>query len=305
MELRHLRYFVAVASDEHLGKAAHRLHVSTSPLSRQIRQLEEEVGVALFQRVGRGLRLTYAGNVFLRQAREILAGVERAIALAQSAGLNEGGDLSIGFVDTPMHADLLAEIIPRFRERHGSVGVRLLPMLAEELWAALRARHIDVALTYVSPVEPEIRSQMILTERIMLVVPRSHPLAAREAVYARELKDESFIWMTCGDPGEPNPIHQALVERGLVPRIAMRSRSATAGLNLVASGFGLAFALESATAPLRDRVVAKPLADVHVEVSALWAWTAELEESLPLRALRELTAQVRGAPPPASHELRI
>ncbi len=287
MELRHLRYFVAVASDEHMSKAARRIHVSVSPLSRQIRQLEDEVGVKLFQRVGRGVRLTQAGSVFLQQALEILASVERAVGLAHEAARGQRGELRVGFVDTATHVDVLSEMIRRFRASNGGVAVKLSPMSTEELWARLLARQLDAALACDIPSSPELRWEQVFSEPLRLIIPRDHPLAARDIVFARDLENEPFVWTSCSDHGRPDPLREALAARGVTPQISIQSPSASAGLSMAANGLGLAFGLEAAALPLQRRVVVKPIADIHVTVRGVLVWHAAMEDVSLVRKLRE------------------
>src|SRR5256714_10717927 len=124
MELRHLRYFVAVAEELHFGRAAERLHIAQPPLSRQIRDLEREVGTPLFERVPRGVELTPAGSAFLPVARLTLAQAERAQRSAQRAALGETGRLRVGFVEAATHSGILADVLSFFRVHLPSVGLR-------------------------------------------------------------------------------------------------------------------------------------------------------------------------------------
>src|SRR5437016_9130378 len=153
MELRHLRYFVAIAEHEHIGRAARVLHVSSSPLSRQIHQLEEDIGVQLLARVGRRVQLTEAGKVFQREARETLARIDRAIATAQAASRGEVGRLRIAFVEVRRIAEIIPPAVHQFRARHPHVTVELVPMrMREELEAfdtgRIDALEIDALLTF-------------------------------------------------------------------------------------------------------------------------------------------------------------
>jgi DNA-binding transcriptional LysR family regulator len=294
MELRHLRYFVAAASAEHLSKAARRIHVSVSPLSRQIRQLEDELGVRLFRRVGRGVRLTHAGTVFLKEAQEILASVDRAVVAAQDAERGQHDELRIGFVDSAPHMVALSEMVHRFRADNGGIAVKLCAVSADELWTGLSTRVLDVAFACGLPSASEVRWQPVFSEPLRLVVPREHPLAARDIVFARDLENEPLVWIHCDRPGGGDPVREALTARGIAPRIAVRVRTLAAALSMAASGLGLAFGLEATALPFRDRVVTKSIADVHVEVHGVLAWHVSMDRSPLIRALLEAGTQLAG-----------
>src|SRR6476661_7204926 len=128
MELRHLRYFVAVAEELHFGRAAERLRIAQPPLSRQIRDLEREIGVPLFERVPRGVELTPAGRAFLPEARLTLSQAERAQRSAQRAAQGETGRLRVGFVEVATHSGILPDVLSFFRMHLRSVGLSLLEM---------------------------------------------------------------------------------------------------------------------------------------------------------------------------------
>src|SRR3989454_94732 len=168
MELRHLRYFVAIAGHEHIGRAARVLHVSSSPLSRQIHQLEEDIGVQLLARVGRRVQLTEAGKVFQREARETLAGIDRAIATAQAASRGEVGRLRVAFVEVRRIAESIPPAVRQFRARHPRVTVELVPMRMREQLEAfdagrIDALEIDALLTFRVGREPVVGQNSVAT----------------------------------------------------------------------------------------------------------------------------------------------
>ena len=153
MELRHLRYFVAVAEAEHFGRAAEQLHVSQSPLSRQIAQLEEEIGAQLFVPSGRGIRLSPAGRTFLEGARAVLARTTLAVEDTRSVAQGRTGRVVVGFEGGMAYGGLLPKILQAFRARHPHVQVRLEPIQSEEQVAALRAGAISLGYGYHLPDE--------------------------------------------------------------------------------------------------------------------------------------------------------
>jgi DNA-binding transcriptional LysR family regulator len=291
MELRHLRYFVAVADEQHVGRAAARLHLSKSPLSRQLHELERELGTTLLERVGRGIRTTAAGAAFAEQARAILADVERAVANVQAVTRGEVGHLAIGFVESAAFAPLIPVVVGAFRRRHPGVILELQPLPNDELRLALQARHISAALAF-GLVEPDrlFRSQELFSERIGLALPRSHPLARRKRLFVRDLHDQPFVWSARPERAPFLDTLWALLRaQGVAPRIVIESRSTMTRLSLVASGVGMAFVAGAANRPAQ--VVIKPISDLKIEARAYLAWRPEDESAPLLRSLRELTRE--------------
>jgi LysR family transcriptional regulator, benzoate and cis,cis-muconate-responsive activator of ben and cat genes len=292
MELRHLRYFVAIADEQHVGRAAARLHVSPSPLSRQLGELEQELGVKLLERVGRGIRTSDAGTAFAADARRILADVDRAVSKLGAAQRGEIGHLAIGFVESPSFAPLIPVVIGAFRRRHPAVTIELQPLALDELRASLRTRRIRAALTLslVDP-EPEVHSQLLFAEPVVLALPRSHPLADRNRLRAQDLHDQPFVWSA---RPERVPILDGLWAllhaRGVAPRVVVESRSTATRLSLVASGVGMTFCAESWSRP--RQVVTKLVSDLKVEAKGYLAWRPE-DDSWPLlRSLSEIIRDV-------------
>jgi len=149
MELRHLRYLVAVADEQHVGRAAARLHVSPSPLSRQLHELEEELGTPFARaRRARGIRTSEAGATFADDARAILSEVDRAVGQAAGGNARRGRASAIGFVESGSFAGLIPTIVGALRHRHPGVTLELQPLTNDELRLALRARRITAALTF-------------------------------------------------------------------------------------------------------------------------------------------------------------
>ena len=159
--IRHLRYFVAVAEELHFGRAAKRLYIAQPPLSQQIEQLEEELGVSLFKRTNRSVELTNAGQAFLDQAYKILAHVEQAKLLASLTARGELGKLALGFVSSAAF-ELLPHLLSAYREQHPQIHVSLHEMEKDEQIAALFARQIQVGLLRPPVESSELYSEIIL-----------------------------------------------------------------------------------------------------------------------------------------------
>jgi DNA-binding transcriptional LysR family regulator len=287
MELRHLRYFVTVADEQHVGRAAARLHVSPSPLSRQLRDLEKEVGVPLLERAGRGIRLTDAGVAFAADARAILADVDRAVARAQAAARGDVGHVVIGFVESAVFAGIIPAVVGAFRRRHPRVTLELLPLGNEELRPALRARRVLVTFSVGQPdAGPDARAEVLFSRRVGLAVPRAHPLARRRRLVLRDLDDQPFVGSPrVGRPSLLDTVWARLRAQGARPRVVIESRSTVTRLSLVASGVGVAFVADSV--PSTADVVVKRIADLKIEAKGYLSWRPEDEPSPLLLSLRE------------------
>jgi DNA-binding transcriptional LysR family regulator len=296
MELRHLRYFVAVAETENVGRAAERLHVSPSPLSRQIHQLEAELEVRLFDRVGRGVRLTVAGRVLLERSRALLAQADRAVKEVRLIAQGATGRLSLGFADTPAFARMMPELVTRLRARHPEVSLEIVPLSSAAQLPGLLAGTLDVGFGHEAPSDPALASEPLHTERVLLAVPQDHPLAKIRTVRARMLANEPFIWPRTGKPKLLEEVEAALRMQGITLDVALEARSsAEARLSLVASGVGLTFALASAAAALPPQVRLRPVVDLQVDGRAHLVYRAR-DEALPLiRAVRKTAQEVRRA----------
>jgi DNA-binding transcriptional LysR family regulator len=294
MELRHLRYFVAVAEEEHFGRAARRRHLSQPPLSRQIQQLAEELGLELFQPSGRGVRLTNAGRAFLDGARATLAEAQLAIRTARRAATGEIGHLAIGFVDNSTYAGIVPEIVARLRARRPQLTIDLQVLTTAGQWEALRERHIDAGYCYYSPDDPGVRSEVIYRDRVVLALPRSHALAKRPAVRARDLVGEPFVWFPRRlSPRYYDQIVGTLEAHGATLNVVQEGATDATRLALVASGLGLTLVVESVGALRPRQIVFRRLADLPLEVEALVCWRAEDERSPLLTLLLETTHEVR------------
>ena len=264
MELRHLRYFVAVAEELNFRRAAERLHIGQPPLSIQIRALEEELGVRLLERSKRRVSLTEAGNRFLRRAREILAAAAEAIDEARQAARGELGSLRVGFTSSLPYTSILPDLLVAYRRRYPAVELQLKEMFTTDQLAAIAEDRLDVGLVrYVGgelPAGVEVRE--IGSDPLCLVLAASHPLADREMVRFAELADEGFIGFPDGvGTGLPDILHRLCRQAGFEPRVVQTAREATTQVGLVGAGIGVAL-LPAPLACIRlPRVRYVPIAD--------------------------------------------
>src|SRR6266511_732117 len=171
MELRHLRYFIAAAEEEHFGRAARRLAIVQPAVTRQIRQLEEELGVELFERIGRGVKLTVAGRILLQDARRTLAESDRAVRRAHMAAIGQLGTLTVSFVEASIYCDIVPHVLADFRKQCPDVQLELVALRSIDQWSALRQRQVNTAFLYYLPNDfPELRTESMATERVMLAL---------------------------------------------------------------------------------------------------------------------------------------
>lgn len=314
MELRHLRYFVAIAEEENFRRAAQKLHVSQSPLSRQMQQLEEQVGVELFEPSGRGVKLTLAGRLFLERAKEILASVDVAIQEAREATDGKIGTIAIGFEPGSGYIGLLSTIVAKLRARQPRVGVKLLPMVSTEQWEALRLGAIGLAYGNEVPDDPSLRSLVLARTRLGIRLPRTHRLAKKATLKVEDLANEPILM----GPRRLRPrlyddIIAAVRARGVVLTLAPEVGDGEAVWTLVSSGLGMTFAAESGVRLLeggggaegepvaaRSPAVWRPLSNLGIELRDVAIWRADAAQSALLRPLIDIVREVRSERPRAA-----
>lgn len=243
MELRHLRYFVAVAEELNFTRAAARLHIGQPPLSMQIRDLEGEMGVRLFERTQRRVALTPAGQCLLEHAYRILGGVREAVEAAQRAARGELGELRVGFTSSLPFTDLLPDALHAYRRRFPAVRLQLSEMFTPEQFGALARGELDVGFVRLQGgrAPDGIALREIARNPLRLVVNASHRLARAAAVSFAELRDEDFIGFPA-DVGTDLPavLRGLCRQAGFEPRIVQTAREATTQIGLVGAGLGVA-----------------------------------------------------------------
>lgn len=294
MELRHLRYFVAVAEELHFGHAAQKLGMAQPPLSQQIRRLELELGVQLLQRTKRRVQLTEAGRAFLEEARETLSQADRAIEVAQRAGRGEVGRLAIGFLGAAAYS-LLPSILIAFRHRYPDVEVELHELKTSELIVALRDRRVQVGFVRL-PVHDELLVvEAILREELLVALPERHPLASRAHISFRNLAQEVFLMPPRQlAPGFHEQVLNLCHQAGFTPKLGAEASQLQTIINLVAAGMGVTLVAESVRNLAGRGVVFKRLPEPApvVEVGVAWRRDAHSELlSAFLNVVRETALQ--------------
>ncbi|CAB3871456.1 Hca operon transcriptional activator HcaR [Achromobacter animicus] len=241
MELRHLRYFTAVAEELHFTRAAARLGIGQPPLSQQIQQLEREIGTPLFLRLPRGIALTEAGAQFLDDARAILASADRAIDMARRLGRGERGAITVGFTASAVFHPYLPRAIRAYRDRYPDVRITLTESNTISLLRGLRAGEVDVA--FVRPpyvLDAEFESERVLDEPMLIALPPGHPLSRKRAVPIAELADEDFVlYPRPIGAGLYDAIQSACQRVGFAPRVIQEAPQMASIVSLVAAGVGI------------------------------------------------------------------
>lgn len=244
MELRHLRYFVAVAEEGHVTRAAERLGIQQPPLSQQIRALESELQVQLFRRKPRGVDLTQAGQVLLAEAQAILQQVEHAVGAARRTARGEAGRIGLGFTSSASFHPVVPRLIRDYRGAHPLVALTLEESGTGELVDALREERLDAAFVR-SPIgpAPDIAVHAVLEEAMVAVLPGGHALAphrADKALALDALAAETFIlYRRPLGPGLYDAIIAACQRAGFSPTIGQEAPRMLATLSLVAAGLGV------------------------------------------------------------------
>lgn len=243
MELRHLRYFVAVAEELHFTRAAKRLHIEQPPLSQQIQALESELGVSLLRRSKRHVALTEAGQRFLLDAKRILQEAQRATEDARRAARGELGELRIGFSSSLPFTSLLPQVLRRYRQAYPHVTLTLREMFTIDQLEALRLGQIDIGLVRFRGTEPsaELNLRQVSQDPLRLVVNAADPLARRASVAMAELQAHGFIVYP---PGTGTSltflVRQLCLAAGFEPQVAQEAREPMAQIGFVAAGLGIA-----------------------------------------------------------------
>jgi DNA-binding transcriptional LysR family regulator len=274
IELRHLRYFVAVAEELHFGRAAERVGIAQPPLSQQIQRLERDLGIQLFTRTKRRVQLTEAGAVLLREARATLAQADRAVDAVQRAARGEVGRLDIGFVGSATFA-VLPPLLRRFRATHPDVELGLFELSTAQQVAALLERRIDAGFVRPPFSEPALALEIVAREPLVAVLPVDHLLAREERVSLRALRDEPFVlFPESYGPGLHGHILGACQAAGFNPRIIQEAIGQPTIVSLVSVGIGVSLLPAAIERLLWDGVVYRRLIEEPPPVELALAWRA-------------------------------
>ena len=293
MELRHLRYFVAVAEEGNITRAAERLHIAQPPLSRQIQQLEDDLGVQLIERGARPLKLTEAGQFFYAHAQQLLSQTRELKAMTKRIGTIDS-KMSIGFVGSTLYG-MLPKVIRRFRAEHKTIELTLHEMTTMEQISALKEGKIDVGFGRIRHEDPSVRRIVLREERLIVALPHEHPFSLVESsLLLQDLAAETLIVF----PKSPRPsfadqVLAAFHDRALEPRSIYEARELQIAIGLVAAGEGVAIVPGSVQGLRREGVCYKELDDPNM-VSPIILSTRLLDESNDIKLLIRMIVDIYG-----------
>jgi len=298
MELRHLRYFIAVAEERHFTRAAQRLGIAQPALSQQIKQLEAELGFKLLDRTKQRVELLEAGEVFLREARRTLAQAERAVRASRRAHEGKVGRLVVGFVgSSSLH--LLPEVLQAYRRDYPEVDLELRELTSAEQQEALRQGRIDVGLLRPFPPDDALVTETVLREPLVAALPHAHPLAGQTRISVGDLRDEDFIIF----PRHLGPDFYDLLTNlcrraGFNPNVVQEAVQMTTIVSLVAGGLGAALVPASVSNMRRVGTSYVPLEDAACSVDLALAWRKDDRSPVLGAFVRVVRSAVGNTAPP-------
>jgi len=290
MELRHLRYFIAVAEELHFGRAAEVLGISQPPLSQQIQALEQELGARLFDRTNRRVELSEAGRLFLQEARLVLAQVDKAADVARRAQLGELGELKIGFTSSAPFNSTIPQAIFAFRQAFPAVHLNLREMSSKTVADGLMDESIEVGLMRPLALPEALSVVELMHEPLVAVLSAKHPLAggSEEGMYLSELALEPFVFFPRSyGSGLYAQLLTLARQAGFSPHFAQEAGEAMTIIGLVAAGLGVSVLPASYQRIRIDGVVYRPLLDPDA-VSAVWLVQRKDQKSPMAKAFIEL-----------------
>ncbi len=288
IELRHLRYFIAVAEELHFGHAAARLNNSQPPLSQQIQILEQQIGARLFARTNRSVSLTEAGRQFLADSRQILSQVDDAAARAARLHHGETGELRIGFTSSAPFIKAVSDTLSTFRRRYPDVHIQTRETNTREQIVPLNEGALDLGLMRNTQLPDTLVWERVLREPLLAMVPRDHPLASKPRVSLRELAREPFVFF---DPHVGTGLYDdilGLMRRyDLTPAITQEVGEAMTIIGLVAAGLGVSILPASFRRVQLLEMCWLPIEEQDA-VSEMWlVWSKHHEQGQAARRFRE------------------
>ncbi|MGV3538945.1 MAG: LysR family transcriptional regulator [Rufibacter sp.] len=300
MDLRHLNYFLVLAEELHFGRAAERLHMSQPPLTRMIQQIENELGVALFERTKSSVKLTSAGAGLLQDAKQMVLQMQTVKKRLASHGQGQTGTLKIGYVGAVMHSELPTQLMT-FNQLFPHIQLDFEEQPNQNLLHGLHHGTLDAAFVRTwLPVE-NLQQDLLLTEPFVAVVPAAHPLAGKGKIELKELRQEKFIAFSreCG-PTIFDSFVVLCTNAGFTPQIVHHASQLNSVLRLVESGFGVSVLPSFTQKGYNLKVRFIPLADAE-EVVPLLMLSREENPNPALQNLRNHLLLRNSLPEPGSN----
>src|ERR1700675_2260586 len=289
MELRHLRYFIAVGEEQHYGRAAGRLRVAQPALSRQIQDLEEEIGVTLFDRLPRGVKISAAGKSFLEDARRILQQVNEATIRAGRVDRGQSGTLRVGFTESASWQGVVPDSFRQFRQRQPDAELQLHPSASLEQMEAIRSGRLDAGFVFSMPkADRELDQVPVAIHHLVLAAPKGHPLTKLEKPKLRDMGDTAFVWF----PRRQSPayydrlMHECFRGGLETPHIVQEAVDQATMLSLVSCRLGVAFVSEATRWRCPKDVVLLPVTDLNLPLPFALIWRKDNASAAHRRRLR-------------------
>ncbi|HWX56823.1 MAG TPA: LysR family transcriptional regulator [Verrucomicrobiae bacterium] len=299
MELRHLRYFVAVGEEQHYGRAAERLRVAQPALSRQIQDLEEEMGVKLFDRMPRGVKISAAGMSFLDDARRILQQVNEATMRAGRVARGQSGTLRVGFTEFASWRGVVPDSFRQFRARQPDAELQLYPSSSLEQIGALRSGRLDAGFIFFMPKsDPDLDQLLVATHHLVLAVPKGHPLTRIRKLRLCDLGDTAFVWFPRRQsPAFYDRLMKECFRGGLkTPHIVQEALDQSTMLSLVSCRLGVSFVTDATRWRCPAAVVLLPVVDLDLPLTVSLVWRKDNASPLLAKFVADVQAlaEVRG-----------
>jgi len=296
MDLRHLRYFRTIGREEHFGRAAIQLRVAQPALTRQIKDLEAELGVELFERLPRGVRLSAAGQVFLQDAEDILDQVDRAVDRVRRLASGHLGTIRVGLSEIISGHGFISYGLLKFRESEPDVALDLKSMSSMQQVMALKDGQIDAGIVYGAHVDERDAALLDFARigigRTMLAVHAGHRLAGRDAVTMAELIEEPALWPARRiAPGYYDKLTAACAAAGGVPKVVQECNTNSILLSLVAVGMGIGFVTVSPPLATFHNIRLVPIVDLDLSFDVILVWRRSDRSAAVRRFVDMMTAQ--------------
>lgn len=273
MDLKQIRYFIAVAEDEHFGRASDRIHIAQPAISRQIQLLEAELGVLLFERLSRGVRLSAAGAAFRDHCVRILDDLAHAVSETQAVARGEAGLLKLGFIEVAAWSGTIPNAIMAFQKSNPSVRLTMSSMTTLDQIDGIHNGRIDAGFLYNPPGETPLTALPISQHKILLAVPANSDFAKRQSVHISELAGQPFISFNRREsPAYSDELHRALFNAGLVIDVVHEAENEAEMLALVTIGLGMALVNECHKWRIPNGVKLLSVTDLDVSLSLAFVY---------------------------------